>query len=208
MVGEVLDPEEISRLRERARTQIRARVRALRQAIPEARLAERSRLIEARIALLPAYREARSVALFWPLSREVDLRNLDLRARGEAKLVYYPVMDPTETGVSTGFALSRDVSELGVRSSKFLEPPADAPRARRGEIDLILVPALAVAANGHRLGYGRGFYDVTLPDFRPPALAVVVAYDFQLLAELPELAHDVASDLVVTDTRTLSVSGG
>jgi 5-formyltetrahydrofolate cyclo-ligase len=50
-----------------------------------------------------------------------------------------------------------------------------------------------------------GFYDVTLPDVSPPAASIIVAYDFQLLGELPELEHDVACDYVVTDRRTLSV---
>jgi 5-formyltetrahydrofolate cyclo-ligase len=40
---------------------------------------------------------------------------------------------------------------------------------------------------------------VTLPDVSPPALSIVVAYSFQLLAELPLEAHDVACDAVVTD---------
>ncbi len=66
-----------------------------------------------------------------------------------------------------------------------------------------MVPALAVTDTDHRLGYGRGFYDVTLPDFCPPALSVVVAFDFQLLAELPVLEHDVACEVVVTDARVI-----
>jgi 5-formyltetrahydrofolate cyclo-ligase len=201
----VFDPELLDNLRDRARIQIRARMRALRKALPNEALAERSARIVERVAALEQYRSARSVALFWPLSREVDLRALDTLARADGKRVYYPVMDPTESGVSTGFAVSAAVSELAPRSERFAEPPANAARAARGEIDLVLVPALAVAANGHRLGYGRGFYDVTLPDFRPPALSVVVAYDFQLLSELPSAAHDVASDWVVTDARTLAV---
>ena len=72
------------------------------------------------------------------------------------------------------------------------------------KVDLIVVPALAVAPTGHRLGYGGGFYDVMLPDFCPPATAVVVAFDFQLVAELPAEPHDVACALVVTDARTLA----
>ena len=55
----------------------------------------------------------------------------------------------------------------------------------------------------HRLGYGAGFYDSLLPDVRPPAQAVVVAFDFQLLVDLPTLPHDVPCDWVVTDTRAL-----
>jgi 5-formyltetrahydrofolate cyclo-ligase len=113
-------------------------------------------------------------------------------------------MDPTsEGGVRTGFAETRDPAELAERGRKFLEPPPDAPRAARGELDLVMVPALAVTDGGHRLGYGVGFYDATLPDFCPPARSLLVAFEFQLLAELPVFEHDVACDLVVTDGRTI-----
>lgn len=200
----MFDPELMSDLRQRARTQIRGRMRALRQAYPESALRERSERIVARVANLPAYAQATGIALFWPLPHEVDLRELDARARADEKRVYYPVMDPTATGFETGFALCTATCELSARSGRFLSPPPEAPRAKRGEIELIVVPALAVDANAHRLGYGRGYYDVTLPDFRPPALSVVVAFDFQLLAELPALAHDIAGDWVVTDARTLT----
>jgi 5-formyltetrahydrofolate cyclo-ligase len=67
----------------------------------------------------------------------------------------------------------------------------------------LIVPALAVASDGHRLGYGSGFYDATLPDFCPPGRALVVAFDFQLLGELPVTSGDVASQCIVTDRRVL-----
>ena len=69
---------------------------------------------------------------------------------------------------------------------------------------MIFVPALAVAPNGHRVGYGAGFYDATLPGFCPPARAVVVAFDFQLLGEVPSSEQDFACDLVLTDKREFS----
>lgn len=180
-------------------------MRALRKAHPAAALAERSERIAERVRATDAYERARSVALFWPLAGEVDLRAVDAAARAAGKSVYYPVMDPIEGGVSTGFALSEQVSELAIRGSRFMEPPREARRALRSDIDLVIVPALAVGADGNRLGYGAGFYDVTLPDFVPPALSMIVAYDFQLLAEIPTLPHDFACQLVVTDARTLVV---
>jgi len=203
--GVALDPAP-SALIQHARKQIRTRMRTLRDAFPRAALEARSERIVDRVAALPAYERARALALFFPLAGEVDLRPLDARARAEGKRVYYPFMEPRQTGFVTGLARVEDLAELADRGRRFLEPPPEAPRAARGEVDLIVVPALAVSSTGHRLGYGMGFYDATLPDFCPPALAVVVAYDFQLLAELPSLDHDVAGDHVVTDVRTLDAS--
>jgi 5-formyltetrahydrofolate cyclo-ligase len=114
-------------------------------------------------------------------------------------------LDRVDGKVLTGFARTASAAELVTAGMRFAEPPRDAPLAVRGELDLIVVPALAVSSLGHRLGYGMGFYDATLPDFRPEALCAVVAFEFQLLAELPLEAHDVACDVVITDERTLTV---
>ena len=95
------------------------------------------------------------------------------------------------------------LSELVVGAQGFAEPAAHLVSAVRGEVDVVVVPALAVAADGHRLGYGAGFYDRVLPAYRPPACAIAVAYDFQLVMELPVLENDLACDLVVTDVRAI-----
>lgn len=183
-------------------------MQATRRALSASAAAERSLRIVAALSELSVLESARAVGLFWPREsqREVDLRPLDAHLRARGVSIYYPFMDPTQHGFSTGFRRVEDVLELQTRGQAFLEPPPDAPTAARGDIDVLIVPALAVTPEAHRLGYGSGFYDVTLPDLRPPAQAIIVAYSFQLLAELPTLAHDVACDLVLTD-RELLVPG-
>lgn len=178
-------------------------MKALRAAYPATALATRSARIVERVVELEAYRAARGVALFYPLTSEVDLRPVDAHARTAGKRVYYPVMDPREGGFSTGLALVEDLAELAERGRRFPEPGPEAPRARRADVDLVLVPALALSSTGDRLGYGIGFYDATLPDFCPPAHSVAVAFEFQLLAELPTLPHDFRCERVITDARTL-----
>ncbi|HET9956948.1 MAG TPA: 5-formyltetrahydrofolate cyclo-ligase [Polyangiaceae bacterium] len=202
----MIEDSELRReLASQARRQLRTRMRALRAAHPEAALELRSARIRAYLEALPEFKSAQGVALFWPLTSEVDLRPLDVTARSLGKRVYYPFLEPGPERSLTGFARVDDISTLAPRGQRFFEPQAGSPHASRGEIDLVVVPALAVSTTGHRLGYGSGFYDATLPDFIPPAQAVVVAYDFQLLAELPTLHHDVACHVVVTDARTLRV---
>lgn len=182
-------------------------MRALRQALPAAARSARSERICERVLDSAEYRSARSIALFAPQALEVDVTRIDVDARAAGKAVYYPFMDATPTGFTTGFRRVNELAELAERGRKFLEPPPGLPGAVRGDIDLVVVPALAVAASGHRLGYGSGYYDATLPDVCPPGVAVVVAFDFQLLAELPRSAHDVAVQLIVTDHRMLRADG-
>ena len=195
----------VAELAQAAKQELRKRMRALRAAYPASALQLRSRNIVERSLALPQFANAPSVALFFPLleRQEVDLRALDGEARRQGKRVYYPFLEQRGDVSMTGLRLTSKLEDLAERGQRFLEPPADAPVATRGDVELMFVPALAVAPSGHRLGYGMGFYDALLPDFRPPALAVAVAYDFQLLVELPSLGHDVPCDAVVTDSRSL-----
>jgi 5-formyltetrahydrofolate cyclo-ligase len=197
---------EVAELAEAAKQELRKRMRALRTAYPAEALLLRSQGLVARASALPLFQTAGSVALFFPLleRKEVDLRGLDAEARRQGKRVYYPFLEQRGDALVSGLRLTASLGDLGPRGQPFHEPPPEAPMALRGDVDLIFVPALAVAPSGHRLGYGAGFYDSLLPDVRPPARALVVAYDFQLLVDLPTLPHDVACDVVITDARTLN----
>ena len=190
-------------LKRRAKRQIRQRMRALRGAIPVAALRSRSVAIAARLLALPEVAVARSVALFFPMEEkgEVDVRLVDEQCRARGASLYYPSSggDQGEPGFRRVEALG-DLAETG---HGFLEPPLDSPKAVPGDLDVIVVPALAVSELGHRLGYGAGFYDTLLPRFCPPARSIVVAHHFALLAELPTQAWDVACDVVVTDSRVI-----
>lgn len=189
----------------RVKAELRKRMRGLRKTTPWSALEERSQRIVERVVALPAVSGASSVALFWPIEdrHEVDLRSLDASLRARGVRVAYPAIDPSDGTMR--FCFVADPSELEERGYGFREPSAQAPRASRGEVDVVLVPALAVDPRGHRLGYGAGYYDRTLPAYVPPAFAVAVAYDFQLLVELPTTDHDVAVHCVVTDARTIEV---
>lgn len=204
---ELFDPETLADLKFRAKKQLRLRQRGLRSALAEAVLAEASARICERVLALPEFTSASGVGLYWPMSerREVDVRPLFAAALAAGKRAYFPFLTPKAAGFETGFRRVLSESELVDRGQRFVEPPLDAPRAARSEIDLLIVPALAAAADGHRLGYGMGFYDATLPDFCPPARTVVVLYDFGLLGELPATDNDVRCDVVVTERRTLSL---
>jgi 5-formyltetrahydrofolate cyclo-ligase len=187
-------------------------MQALRLAVPRPARARRDADIVARLEALPEVAAAHAIALFYPMETrgEIDLLSLDRSARRGARAVLYPrlseqVRDGGDVPSLSGELARATADGLCQSAAGFLEPPATARAAVRGEVDVIIAPALAVSATGHRLGYGAGFYDRLLPAYCPPALSIAVAYDFQLLAELPAFEWDFACDVVVTDARTLRV---
>ena len=188
----------------RAKAVLRQKQRALRQALPETAARARSARIVEGLLQHPKLSTAKSVALFWPMieRREIDLRPLDAELRVRGVALYYPFMTRTEGGdMLTGFRFAASVEELVVREQRFAEPPATASIAQRGDVDVVVVPALAATLDGQRLGYGSGFYDATLPDLCPPAFSIVVVHDFQLMLELPVESHDFGCGAVVSDRQ-------
>ena len=79
-----------------------------------------------------------------------------------------------------------------------LEPPPEAPIVRPR---FVLLPCLAFDARGHRLGYGKGYYDRALEALRREAecVAVLLAFAAQEVERLPDEEHDAAADAVVTE---------
>lgn len=196
-----MNPEAEQELRYRAKAALRKRARALRNAIPRDAALARSTAIAARIEALAFVTSARSVALFHPIEgrNEVDLTALSDRLRARGVRVAYPSIDP-DTRVMT-FRFVDDPGAMEERGLGFCEPEAEAEEATA--LDVIIVPALQIDGRGHRIGYGAGFYDRALPRFAPPARSVGVAFDFQLVAEVPDTPGDVTLSLIVTDSRVL-----
>jgi 5-formyltetrahydrofolate cyclo-ligase len=181
--------------------EVRASKEALRRRMREARLALDAahvraasdvvcRLVEA----LPAVHRAGTVALFAAIQSEIDLSALAERllARG-ARLCFPRVTRPRLTfhSVSALDQLRPDVWQIPT-------PTADAPLVASEELDVVVVPALAFDRRGHRLGYGRGYYDGELAA-APRAVRVGVAYEMQVLDELPVHSADQPVDVIVTE---------
>jgi 5-formyltetrahydrofolate cyclo-ligase len=79
------------------------------------------------------------------------------------------------------------------------EPPGPRlPATALAEADVVVVPALAVAVDGTRLGRGGGYYDRALAHARPGAVLVAVVFDEELLPALPTGPHDRRVTAVVT----------
>ena len=191
---EVIDRE----LRRRAKQAIRKKMRAVRAAVPKTALAQRSAKLTQRVIALDPWRDAETVLAFASLDREVDTSALIEALHGGGKRLALPRV--SEDGLALHYVSKDTVLEAG--SFAVPEPPVDAPRCEASAVDFALVPALAVDVRGFRIGYGGGYYDRLLPTLTR-ASTCAVAFDFQLVAEVPEFPFDAAVDWVVTDARTL-----
>ena len=83
------------------------------------------------------------------------------------------------------------------------------PEAAEVEPDILLVPLLAFDRTGHRLGYGAGYYDMTIHRLRAfkPVTAVGIAFAAQEIAALPATPRDARLDLVLTEREVIDLRG-
>ncbi|HJL18044.1 MAG TPA: 5-formyltetrahydrofolate cyclo-ligase [Sandaracinaceae bacterium LLY-WYZ-13_1] len=193
------DPEEEAYLRAQVKEEIRRRRRSVRRALPRAARLARSEAICERVLALPEWSEARTVLAFVSMPKEVQTTRAVEAAWAAGKRVATTRMNATFDGLE--LREWREGDELEESGMMFLQPPADAPWVPDDEVDLVLVPALAVDERGHRVGYGKGFYDRLLPRLTR-ALRVGLVFDFERIAEVPDWEGDQPVDVVVTDART------
>jgi 5-formyltetrahydrofolate cyclo-ligase len=161
---------------------LRARLRAQREALDPGFRAQASARIAQHLVALIHSRKIRSVGAFWPLGAEVDLRPLfgalpdrvflfpRVASTSPPRLIWGP--EPLEPG------------PWGLMEPAFaqhLTPP----------VQLLLVPGLAFDPQGHRLGYGRGFYDALLGHLSPEIPTIGVGFGCQAVHHLPIEPHDL-----------------
>src|SRR5262249_29623184 len=84
------------------------------------------------------------------------------------------------------------------------EPP---PAAAEVDPDILLVPLLAFDRSGHRIGYGAGYYDLTIARLRGKKriTAIGLAFAAQEIAHVPRTPFDAPLDLVLTEQDTIDL---
>jgi 5-formyltetrahydrofolate cyclo-ligase len=99
------------------------------------------------------------------------------------------------------FGAPLDRGQWGIR-----EPKPDAPEV---EPDILLVPLLAFDRAGYRLGYGAGYYDMTIHRLRAlkPITAVGIAFAAQEVPKIPTTPRDERLDLVLTEREVIDLRG-
>ncbi|MGH2683142.1 MAG: 5-formyltetrahydrofolate cyclo-ligase [Actinomycetota bacterium] len=174
---------------------LRARMRALRAAVP---LEERLRLavaVEERVFALPVMAPARTVLLFYSFGSEVETSEMAKRVHQEGKRLLLPFLEAER--MEAAEVLPED--EL-VPSGYGPREPARRVAVDPSEVDVVIAPGLAFDREGYRLGYGGGHYDRYLSRIGPGALRIGIGFAAQLVERVPREPADERLDLVVTDT--------
>ncbi len=174
---------------------LRALVEQKRRIMTKEQVEEQSALIMAQLEQMSAFREAKTVLLYYPIHNEVDLRPLLTKYKGQ-KIFLLPVTHrhSMEVRPYDGEDMMRR-GRMGV--------PEPQTKTYHGRIDLIIVPGVVFDQHRHRIGRGGGYYDRFLRK-QLTAKKVGVCYSFQLKKHtIPHSWRDQKLDRIITPQQTI-----
>jgi 5-formyltetrahydrofolate cyclo-ligase len=174
-----------------SKQQIRRQVRWLRDSHFDATRTQKSQTIAAHVMAWIAQRNLTHIGLYASMGSEVQTQDLIQHLCLMGKVCWLPkVQGPTMTFHSTLDGLDLVKGPYGIAE------PTSTQAAKK--LDLLLVPALSVDSFGHRLGYGKGYYDRFIQT-TPAKHTMALVYECQVRAKLPFETHDQPLQWIATE---------
>lgn len=169
------------------KTELRQNMIQLRSSMTVDQVTKKSNHIINQIRVDQDYIQASTVALFYPMKKEVNLlgllddRKTFLFPRVEKDGMHFYSYHPQMNFIQSAFGV--------------LEPDGKTNEYTK-DIDYMLTPALAISNDLYRVGYGKGYYDRFLSQYRPKKVVGVI-YDFQEVNMFDVNSHDQKLDDVI-----------
>ncbi|MCQ9208286.1 MAG: 5-formyltetrahydrofolate cyclo-ligase [Omnitrophica bacterium] len=164
----------------------------------DAQRLRKSNLIKNKLFKLAEFKRAKLVMFYLAKAQEVKTHSMIEQAQRLGKKVLVPVILVREKKIIAS-SIDDLKSELSPGPYGILQPKKEYVReVPLKQIDLVLVPGLAFDRQGHRLGRGGGYYDKFLARLPVSTPRIGLAFDFQVLEDLPTFSHDVSVTKVIS----------
>ncbi|MFA5144882.1 MAG: 5-formyltetrahydrofolate cyclo-ligase [Candidatus Omnitrophota bacterium] len=154
----------------------------------------KSRVIEGELLKQKGFIKAKIVMFYIAFGGEVDTKNMIKEARKLGKIVTVPVCKGNRVTIRP--CILDDAARLGKGPYGVCEPSTKR-FVRLKDLDLVVVPGVAFDRKGNRLGRGKGCYDRFLERLPKDIPSIGLAFDFQILPNIPAKAHDISVNRVV-----------
>lgn len=179
---------------------LRQQMLARRRALSRESWLEASRQAQHTIVNLAEFSRAECIALYSPVHNEVDTAQILQASYSASKRTLYPAV----CGQDMVLRQVDHLEQLTRGCFGVLEPCGPGSEHLADEADLIIVPGVVFDPSGHRIGYGKGFYDRFLQHPGLRATLIGLCHDFQLIdGNLPADRHDIRMDIIVTEQRII-----
>lgn len=184
------------------KNELRQKYRALRDSFGEDFIKQASALACQKLINSPEFLNADTILLYYPTKNEISPLPIFDVCLKMGKTVAFPVCQKESTTLL--FRKISALDELFLSSFGILEPTSDCEQITPNEKTLCIVPALLFSQNGHRLGYGKGYYDRFLKNFKGTSAGL--SYSSLVLKSLPYDEHDIPLNMIVTESEVLKIA--
>jgi 5-formyltetrahydrofolate cyclo-ligase len=180
--------------------QLRKSLLQIRATLSPAERERKGKKIRDNFFSLECYKKAKVVMFYLSLSSEVPTDEMIEKALLEGKKVVVPCIKNGDILPSLLTSLSQTkVGNLGIRE------PKKKKFIPREELDLVVVPGCGFDVKGYRIGFGKGFYDRFLPELKGKVPLVALAFELQIIEEVPLDKWDIQMDYIVTEKRIFKI---
>ncbi len=155
---------------------------------------DKSKKIERRLLGQEEFTNAKRIMFYLAIGGEVNTENMINEAFELGKEIYVPVCDTKNRMLSPCRLDKKSVLKDGPYRTREPQIKVGFPATN---LDLVIVPALAYDTNGNRLGRGKGYYDRFLEQVSTGVFSIGLAFDFQIVPNLPISDKDVPVDRVL-----------
>jgi len=165
-----------------------------------------SEKITKKIKLLPEFKKAKTILLYHPIKNEVDPTPLFATTKSSKtskKIFAFPLTHSASHRMTLHEIT--DLNDLELDEFNIKSPTKKHKRIAIKNIDLVITPGLAFDKNGHRIGYGKGYFDKLFKSLSTNCVKIALAYDFQITENVPAEKHDKKVDMIVTEKRIIKI---
>lgn len=175
---------------------------ARRNSITHEEVMEKSAMIQKMVLELPIYRKAKTIGLYASFNNEVSTAVVFNDSVKEGKKVLFPcIMEEKRELV---FTPVQRLNELRQGPFGIMAPCSKGGKNYIGEVELLFIPGVAYDLKGGRLGYGGGYYDRSMGKLIKRPFIAALAYEFQIVDEVPVIPHDIRVDVIITEQRVIT----
>ena len=181
------------------KTETRNMLKTVRAKLPEATRMGHSNSITEQVLKLDEIKNARTIFIYISYATEVHTHELIKALLDAGKTLAVPKIVDSDFMQAESFSSWEDLvpGELGI-----LTPGNSKPC--HGPFDVALTPGLGFTLSGHRMGFGRGYYDKWFAQNKVRH-KIALAYEAQLVEDIPVEETDVPMEKIVTEKRVIVV---
>jgi 5-formyltetrahydrofolate cyclo-ligase len=186
-----------------AKEQIRKDIAKAINGMAEKQRSEKTKAIESKLFGFANFLEARIVLLYIDSENEVRTKTILKRSYEFNKIVVLPAFDSERLKVTT-LKVDHPAKDLLPGPRGVVQPnPARCKPVPLQKIDIAIIPGWAFDEKGARIGSGLGYYDRFIPDLPVTTRKVALAFEEQILPQVPTESHDKHVDIIITDKRII-----